>query len=96
MKLDTAKAAVEFLLKNSEGSDCVKISFFGGEPLVRFDLIREVVSYAKKRASMAGKSVKPLAPQQSRWNETRVNAVVMRKQATFSTSSSYFVLTNIL
>jgi uncharacterized protein len=40
-----ARQAVDFLLKHSE--DEVGISFFGGEPLLNFALIKEVVSYCE-------------------------------------------------
>ncbi len=47
MSLDTARRAVDFLADNSNGS-CA-ITFFGGEPLLEFPLIREIVRYSRER-----------------------------------------------
>ncbi len=44
MSLATAKQAVDFLADQADGT-CV-ITLFGGEPLLEFDLIREIVSYS--------------------------------------------------
>lgn len=40
-----ACSAVDFLLKNSRDKNRLQILFFGGEPLLGFSLIREVVEY---------------------------------------------------
>lgn len=50
MPLSVAKQAVDFLITASGGLGNVHILPFGGEPLLRFDLVREVVEYAKERA----------------------------------------------
>lgn len=42
MSIETAKKAVDFLIHNSSESDIVGISFYGGEPLLNFKLIRKV------------------------------------------------------
>lgn len=47
MSFETAKKAVDFLLEHSIDSDHVNISFYGGEPLLAFHLIQEVISYAE-------------------------------------------------
>ncbi len=47
MHATTACKAVDWLLDNSGGLASVNISFFGGEPLLNFPLIKTVVSYAK-------------------------------------------------
>lgn len=46
MTWETAKAAVDYLREHSVDSDMVSISFYGGEPLLAFDLIKQVVEYA--------------------------------------------------
>ena len=49
MDLLTAKKAIDFFLtRNSEISD-ISIGFYGGEPLIEFDLIQECVDYAKSK-----------------------------------------------
>ncbi len=55
MSLETAKQAVRLIYASSE--DRVAIRFFGGEPLLNFELIEEVVSYAEKLMHSAGKSI---------------------------------------
>ena len=48
MSWDTAKEAVDFLLMHSIDSKDINIGFYGGEPLLAFDLIKDVVAYAEK------------------------------------------------
>lgn len=47
MTQETAFQAVEWLMKNSKDAGKVNIGFFGGEPLMNFPLIQQVVAYAK-------------------------------------------------
>jgi uncharacterized protein len=47
----TAVRAIDFLASASDGL-CV-ITFFGGEPLLEFDLIREIVTYSRKQYGAA-------------------------------------------
>lgn len=51
---EVGKATVDLLLMAST-APAVSLSFFGGEPLLRFDIMREVVDYAQARASIARK-----------------------------------------
>ena len=55
MSLDTAKAAIDFLLKNSGQRKVLEVDFFGGEPLMCLDTIKKVVAYAKEEAAKRGK-----------------------------------------
>ncbi len=49
MSIETAKKAIEFFLeRNTELSDAV-IGFYGGEPLLEFDLIKQCVEHAKSQ-----------------------------------------------
>ena len=54
----TALAAVDWLLANSFEEKSVRISFFGGEPLLNFPLLQRVVAYAKDEAALRGKEVR--------------------------------------
>lgn len=45
MSWDIAKKAIDFLLQNAS-SDNLYISFFGGEPMLNFDLIQKAVLYS--------------------------------------------------
>jgi uncharacterized protein len=55
MDLDTAKASVDFLLAQSGGRRSVHITFFGGETLMNFPLLKQVVAYANERAGEQGR-----------------------------------------
>lgn len=47
MDADTGKAAIDFLIKYSVGRKNIELDFFGGEPLMNFDVVKEVVEYAR-------------------------------------------------
>jgi uncharacterized protein len=55
MTLDTAKASVDLLLAQSGNRPAVHITFFGGETLMNFPLLRDVVAYATSQA--AGRTI---------------------------------------
>ena len=52
-----ARKAVDFLLAHSGGLEEVVIVFFGGEPLLNFDLISFAVGYAREKALEKGKKI---------------------------------------
>jgi len=49
MSLDTARRAMDFLLHNSRSVKNLEVDFFGGEPLLVFDMLKELVVYCRKR-----------------------------------------------
>lgn len=55
MDPEIGKKAIDLLMK--EGKKVVNVQFFGGEPLLNFPLIRELVKYAKERAKEHDKIV---------------------------------------
>ena len=55
MSRETAKAAIDFLLKNSGKRKVLEVDFFGGEPLMNLGVIKETVYYAKEEAAKLGK-----------------------------------------
>jgi len=57
MTRETALAAVDWLMENSFDAKVVEISFFGGEPLMNFSLLQQVVAYAKTQAEAWNKEV---------------------------------------
>lgn len=57
MDAETAKAAVEFLLEQSGGRKALHITFFGGETLMNFPLLKQVVEYANTRAAETGRTI---------------------------------------
>lgn len=50
MSKEIAFKAIDFLFDHSIDRDRVSLGFYGGEPLLELDLIKECVKYAKKRA----------------------------------------------
>lgn len=57
MDFETARASVDFLLDHSPGRRAVHITFFGGETLMNFPLLKQVVNYAGKCAAGQGRSI---------------------------------------
>ena len=57
MDFATARAAVDFLLEQSAGRRAIHVTFFGGETLMNFPLLRQVVEYADGRAAEQGRSI---------------------------------------
>ncbi len=55
MSFETAKAAVDFLLKNSGNRKVLEMDFFGGEPLMNLDVLKQTVYYAKEEGAKVGK-----------------------------------------
>lgn len=49
MSWDIAKQSVDFLWEHSKDEWGISISFYGGEPLLNFDLIKKIVDYSKKK-----------------------------------------------
>jgi uncharacterized protein len=55
MDFETARASVDFLLEQSAGRRKIHITFFGGETLMNFPLLEQVVGYANERAAAEGR-----------------------------------------
>jgi uncharacterized protein len=55
MELDVAKKAIDFFLKRVRERSDITIGFYGGEPLLEFDLIKQCVEYTK--AQVEGKRI---------------------------------------
>ncbi len=47
MSLDTAKKSIDFLIKMSGNRHNLEVDFFGGEPLMNFDVVKQTVAYAR-------------------------------------------------
>ncbi|MBR7131926.1 MAG: thioether cross-link-forming SCIFF peptide maturase [Clostridia bacterium] len=56
MSLEVGKRALDFLIENSGSRRNLEVDFFGGEPLMNFDMIKELVAYARKREKEANKN----------------------------------------
>lgn len=55
MSEDTAKRAIDFLIANSGARKVLEVDFFGGEPLMCLETIKNVVAYARREGEKAGK-----------------------------------------
>jgi uncharacterized protein len=55
MSLDLAKQAMEFLVQNSGPIKNLEVDFFGGEPLLVFPMLRNLVSFCREREKETGK-----------------------------------------
>lgn len=47
MTFDIAKRAIDDLIQHSDNEENVFVSFYGGEPLLKFDLLRECINYCE-------------------------------------------------
>ena len=57
MDQQVAESAIDMLLKESVGRPAVHVTFFGGETLMNFPLLRSSVEYAKRKCADANKTV---------------------------------------
>lgn len=58
MPLETGKAAIDFLIKSSVGRQNLELDFFGGEPLMNFKVVKELVAYGKEQAAAHNKNIR--------------------------------------
>lgn len=47
MSFETGKRALDFLIENSGTRKNLEVDFFGGEPLLNFDVVKQLVKYAR-------------------------------------------------
>ena len=57
MSEETAREAVEFALRESRENPHAHITFFGGETLMNFPVLKATIGYARRRAAEAGKTI---------------------------------------
>lgn len=56
MSAEVGKAALDFLVANSENRVNLEVDFFGGEPLMNFEVVKEIVAYGRSIEKAAGKN----------------------------------------
>jgi len=56
MSLEVGKKAIDFLIENSGNRRNLEVDFFGGEPLMNFDVVKGIVEYARKKEKESGKN----------------------------------------
>ena len=55
MSLEVGKKALEYLVENSGNRRNLEVDFFGGEPLMNFEVVKQLVDYGHKIAGEKGK-----------------------------------------
>ena len=55
MTFETAKDAVDLMVANSEGVETLLVIFFGGEPLMNFEVVKATFDYCKSLEPQIGK-----------------------------------------
>jgi len=55
MSYEVGKRALDFLIENSGKRHNLEVDFFGGEPLMNFDVVKQLVAYARQREKETGK-----------------------------------------
>lgn len=56
MSFETGKRALDFLVENSGSRVNLEVDFFGGEPLMNFDVVKQLVAYARSIEKDKGKN----------------------------------------
>jgi uncharacterized protein len=58
LSLETGKKAIDFLLKHSGTRRNLEIDFFGGEPLMNFEVVKALVTYGREAEKAYGKNIR--------------------------------------
>lgn len=56
MSFEVGKRALDFLVENSGSRRNLEVDFFGGEPLMNFDVVKKLVEYARRIEKEKGKN----------------------------------------
>lgn len=56
MSAEVGKKAIDFVIANSGSRRNIEIDYFGGEPLMNFDVVKEITEYAKEQGKVHGKN----------------------------------------
>ena len=56
MSFEVGKRALDFLVENSGTRHNLEVDFFGGEPLMNFDVVKQLVAYARSIEKEKGKN----------------------------------------
>ena len=56
MSFEVGKRALDFLIENSGSRHNLEVDFFGGEPLMNFEVVKQLVAYAREREKECGKN----------------------------------------
>ncbi len=56
MSFDVGKRALDFLIENSGTRRNLEVDFFGGEPLMNWDVVKQLVAYAREQEKIHNKN----------------------------------------
>ena len=56
MSFEVAKQAIDFLIENSGSRKNLEVDFFGGEPLMNFEVVKEITAYCRSIEKEKGKN----------------------------------------
>lgn len=58
LSFETGKKAIDFLLDHSGSRRNLEIDFFGGEPLMNFEVVKQLVAYGREAEKAYGKNIR--------------------------------------
>ncbi|MFI3210380.1 MAG: thioether cross-link-forming SCIFF peptide maturase [Peptostreptococcaceae bacterium] len=58
MSYETGKKSIDYLMKNSGNRRNLEIDFFGGEPLMNFEVVKQLVTYGRKVEKEFNKNIR--------------------------------------
>ncbi len=58
MSTNVGKKAIDFLIENSGNRRNLEVDFFGGEPLMNFETVKEIVEYGRKQEKKHNKNIR--------------------------------------
>lgn len=56
MSAEVGKKAIDFVIANSGSRRNIEIDYFGGEPLMNFDVVKQITEYAKEQGKLHDKN----------------------------------------
>ena len=56
MSFEVGKAALDFLIQNSGSRRNLEVDFFGGEPLMNFEVVKQLVAYGREQEKLHDKN----------------------------------------
>ena len=65
MSFEVGKQALDFLMEHSGSRNNLEVDFFGGEPLMNWDVVKRLVAYARQEEGRRNKTL-PLHPDHQR------------------------------
>lgn len=78
LSFETGKQAIDFLLTHSGTRRNLEIDFFGGEPLMNFEVVKQLVAYGHEAEKALGRTfASPLPPTACSWMKKRA-ALLMK------------------